>query len=71
MNKIGIGVIIMGIAALVVATGTAVMNFLTFKWAVKIYEPFDKVVKKSAPMMDKMVAYADKALDNYLEELED
>lgn len=70
-KRIGIAAIIFGIAALITAVGTAVVNFVTLKWAIKTYEPFGKIVEKSEPMMNKMVAYADKALDNYLEELED
>lgn len=70
-NKIGIAAIIFGIAALVTAIGTAVVNFMTFKWAVRVYEPLERVVKKSEPMMDKLIVYSDKALDNYLAELDE
>lgn len=70
-NKIGIAALIGATAMLITAIATAVTQFLSFKWAVRMYKPVEKVVEKAEPMMNKMVAYADKALDNYLEELED
>ena len=72
MNKgISVAAIIFAIAALVTAITTAVVNFLSFKWMRNIYKPFEKVTEKSAPLMDKMLIYADKAMDEYIKDLED
>ena len=68
-NKLfGVAAIIVGAAALITATTTAVINFLTLKWTVKVYEPFGRLINKSEPMLNKMVDYSEKWFDKMNEE---
>ena len=68
-NKLfGVAAIIVGAAALITATTTAVINFLTLKWTVKVYEPFGRLVNKSEPRLNKMVDYSEKWFDKMNEE---
>lgn len=63
-NKLfGVAAIIVGAAALITATTAAVINFLTLKWTVKVYEPFGRLVNKSEPILNKMVDYSEKWFD--------
>lgn len=71
MNKIGIGVIILGAAALITAIGTAVVNFMSLKWAIKAYEPVMRLVTRSEPMMNKVISYSEKWFDEQAKEEED
>ena len=68
-NKVfGVAAIIVGAAALITATTTAVINFLTLKWTVKVYEPFGRLANKSEPMLNKLVDYSEKWLDDEMNE---
>lgn len=70
-NKIGVAAIIFASAALIAAIGTAVVNFLTLKWAVKLYEPFDRMIRKTESLVDKCIAYTDGLMDNCISERND
>lgn len=70
-NKVGIAAIIFGVAALITAVATAGVNFITLRWCIKAYEPFDRFMKKSEPMLDKIAICGDKMMDQYIKDLED
>lgn len=63
-KKMGVAAIIFGVAALITAISTAIVNIVSLKWAIEIYKPFDRIIKKSEPLVDK-------AIDCYTKELED
>lgn len=68
-NKmIGVAAIIAAAAVMVTAIATAVSNLLSFRWAVKAYEPFARFMQKSEPLLGKMVSASEKYVDEYLNE---
>lgn len=71
MNKIGVAAIIFAAAAFLTAVSTAIVNFLTFKWTAKIYEPYGRLAKKAEPMLDKMFDYSEKWFDEQTKEDEE
>lgn len=66
-NAFGIAAICIGTAALVTAIGTAVVNVLTLKWAVRIYEPFDRLIRRSEPLCNKFIDYGEQEANKYFE----
>lgn len=64
MSKMfGVAAVIVAIGAFIAAIGATVVNFISLKWAMKIYEPIDHIVRKSEPYVDKLLKEAEKQLD--------
>lgn len=71
-NKLfGIGAIILGVAALIAAAGSVITNLMTTKWAVKMYEPFNRIMQKMEPLADKTIVYGNKMMDKCIDEFEE
>lgn len=67
-KKMGIAAIIFGAAALITAISTAIVNIVSLKWAIEIYKPFDRIIKKSEPLIDKSIDYYAKELEDELKD---
>lgn len=69
-NAFGIAAICIGAAALITSIGTAVVNMLTLKWAVRIYEPFNRMIRRSEPVVNKMIDYGNHEADEWFKKNE-
>lgn len=65
-KKMGVAAIIFGVAALITAISTAIVNIVSLKWAIDVYKPFDRIIKKSEPLIDKTIDYYTKELKDEL-----
>lgn len=67
-KKMGIAAIIFGVAALITAISTAIVNIVSLKWTIDVYKPFGRIIKKSEPLFDKAIDYYTKELNDELKD---